>query len=196
MQKSRLEIRKHCGPTPVARGSSGANVPLLAARPKRDLQLPWDLLPNSLLWTRDKRSGCSPGASRELEGSDQKFPRILTGSFPVVPVLFEIGRPPLTIWHWTSIFTCFVRSDISFPMFYCAWTSLCFHFGWDQSSIFSIFQRFFLRLHGQPSRSDLAPFPPFLRLDVSSIWYWTLMSRHWSLISERGDVWSQKQWKK
>ena len=37
------------GPTPVARGGSGAKAPPLATRPKRGLQLPWDLLKNSPL---------------------------------------------------------------------------------------------------------------------------------------------------
>jgi len=42
MQK--LEIRRRCGPTPVARGVSWAKAPQLAARPKQGLQSPWDLL--------------------------------------------------------------------------------------------------------------------------------------------------------
>jgi len=33
-QKRILEIRRHCGPTPVARGGSKAKAPPLAARPK------------------------------------------------------------------------------------------------------------------------------------------------------------------
>ena len=32
MQKRRLEVRRRCGPTPVARGGSGAKAPPLAAR--------------------------------------------------------------------------------------------------------------------------------------------------------------------
>jgi len=72
----------------------------------------------------------SPEASRTPQGSDQKpeFQRILAAVFPVFPVLFEIGCLPPKIWHWTSIFLCFVSSDISFSIF-------C----WDYTSILSIF---------------------------------------------------------
>ena len=47
-QKSGLEIRRRSGLTPMARSSSGAGAPPIAARPKWGLQSPWDLLQNSL----------------------------------------------------------------------------------------------------------------------------------------------------
>ena len=44
-QRSELEIRRGCGPTPVARGGCRAKAPPLAARPKRGLHLPWEEVP-------------------------------------------------------------------------------------------------------------------------------------------------------
>jgi len=49
MGKNRVYNLWDGGPTPVARGGSGAETPPLVARQKRGLQLPWDLFQNSSL---------------------------------------------------------------------------------------------------------------------------------------------------